>query len=463
MAKTDRILNLFPAIYATLDKTKLISCVVQQLGQTLEEIDTHLFRIQRAHRIRVAESIEDILRLAAVLNLSAFYFEDIITDRNFLYENKLNIMRQRLQRIASLHLLGLGTPWAIMECAAIFLNGRIAAENSGDSLIRHLDSEWFSHVANLQPLTGPADTRQRLYLYENPLRRVKIEPAWRWSMDSWPLDNKNITDSRIKLMIRGVQDRTILPALFCPATGEGIMFYGIIPDGKMLVFDETGARLDNYSVDNWLIYFKGGFADFSLLDNANFSEGSATPDSLFDGDLSGILYNPIGHKKPALTAPVGQSEWSFKIAEGIYDASLCDYAAFVPNHEPIGIFNQDYSFDNCVFDGPASAVLGMAWEEHIPCSFKLALPKEALSADRIASPGDDTSSKNAAARIASLLPRFKAAGIKAYVDYSKDAWYLGEGLIRNGQTSSGAGIGNNSTILSDLNSDKIVLFEEYAK
>lgn len=147
MAKSDRILSFFPAIYGATETGKLLREVASILSQPLEEADTHLFRIQRSHRLKVAENADDIIRLAGVLNLTAFHFEDIVDHKSLDYSQKLSLMRDRVQRVARVHLKGLGTPWAVMESAAIFLNASIVPERPGDPEIKHLDDERFSHKA----------------------------------------------------------------------------------------------------------------------------------------------------------------------------------------------------------------------------------------------------------------------------------------------------------------------------
>src|SRR5215207_3780376 len=140
MAKSDRILGFFPWFYRAAERTKLLAEVVGRLAGPLEAADTHLFRIQRAHRLSVAEHADDIVRLAAALNLTAFHFEDILADASLAYEKKLELMRARVRRIARIHREGLGTPWAVMEAAAIFLNAEMVPARPGDPPVGHLDA-----------------------------------------------------------------------------------------------------------------------------------------------------------------------------------------------------------------------------------------------------------------------------------------------------------------------------------
>ena len=107
-------------------------------------------RIQRAHRINVAEQTEDIVNLAGTLHLSPLDFEDLLQDESIPYTVKLDFLRKRVKRIAQLHLKGLGTPWAILEAAAVYLNATIVPEQPGDPLIKHQDDAGYSHKAVLQ-------------------------------------------------------------------------------------------------------------------------------------------------------------------------------------------------------------------------------------------------------------------------------------------------------------------------
>src|SRR5688500_3144908 len=119
MSRAERVLGVLPAFYRASEPGKLIGEVVQAIAGPIEEADTHLFRIQRAHRLLVAEQPEDVIRLSGALNLTAFYFEDLLADPKLDDQTRLDTMRERMQRIARLHLEGLGTPRAILEAGAI--------------------------------------------------------------------------------------------------------------------------------------------------------------------------------------------------------------------------------------------------------------------------------------------------------------------------------------------------------
>ncbi|MCI0490299.1 MAG: hypothetical protein L0229_27215 [Blastocatellia bacterium] len=459
MAKADRITSFFPAAYRAEERTRLLYEVVRLLAWPIEEADTHLFRIQRAHRLKVAEHADDIMRLAAALNLTPFHFEDILKDESLDYDRKLDLCRRRVRRIAAVHLRGLGTPRAVMEAAAIFLNAVIVPERAGDPLVKHIDAGMFSHRATIEFSHLPEKPRDQIYLHENPLRRRKVEPAERWQMNSWVVENRNVEPSEIKVVIEGVGERTIRPTVFCPDTEEGLFFNGIVPDGKTLVIDRAnGAVLDGLPVDEWLTYFKGGSFDFAATDSSAFVSEEGRSDTPFDGNLETAVSRPFRKRLPVPVAPVGKTEWHFKGAEGVYDGSDYDYSLYATSPEPVGVYDGDFNFDMSVFDYPAGARVGMAWDERIPCSFKLLLPATLpRTGDETAAPaGSAAPPTNHLSRVGNILPRFKAAGIRAFVDVAKDAWILGQSRIRSSGAAEGEGIEFHATRLQNQNADILV-------
>ena len=446
MAKAERILEFFPSYCGATDSTKLLHEVTRMLAAPLEEADTHLLRIQRAHRLKVAENADDIVRLAGALNLTAFHFEDIISDKDLDYEQKLSLMRDRVQRIARLHLVGLGTPGAMLETAAIFLSAKIVPEKSGSPLIVHFEQDGFSHRATIEFSHLPDKPREQILLYENPIRRKKVEPAERYQLNSWIVENVSPAPAPVRLLIEGISDHTVMPSVFCPVTGEGIIFNGFIPNGKQLVIDQfNGATLDNHPVDDWVIYFKGGIYNFAAANNADFilpDTAERQPlDATNEEDLIAAAFRQAA-KTPV--APKGRSEWRFKVTEGVCDGTLYDFSAYTTPDEPVGVYDHDFNFDACVFDYDGGAIVGLAWDERIPCSFKLVLP---ANVPRAKASTDQSSPPNYASRIGSILPRFKTAGIRAFVDNARPAWILGQSSIRDESATKGEGISVHPTVL----------------
>jgi hypothetical protein len=440
MAKYNRILALFPSIYDSRDSSKLLRFVVQALAAPLEEADSMLFRIQRAHRINVADQAGDILRLAAALNLTPFHFEDILQDDSLTSDQKLDALRTRVKRIARLHLQGLGTPWAVLESAAIFLNATIVPDKVAGPLIQHEDSQMYSHRATVQFDAVKDKPRESIYLYEGLMRRQKVDSAPYYPLSSWAITNNSVEPAPIRIVIQGIGERTILPTVFCADIQQGVVFNGVVPDSKTLVIDSAeGATLDGNPVDDWLTTFQGGIADYASYGGANYSVGHESTAPPFDGDLAGLSAPPYQARRTLPTTRTGSSTWYFNVACGVYDSSSWDFAVCDVPRLPVATCNGDFKYDDCVYDFEPSGAVGMAWDERVNCSFKLSLPHKI--------PAAGSQKVNFVGRIGTVLPRFKAAGVKAYVDQAGDAWVLGQSIVRDAAASSGEGIEFHSTIV----------------
>jgi hypothetical protein len=294
-----------------------------------------------------------------------------------------------------------------------------------------------------------------LYLHEAPLRRQKIDPVERWPLDPWQVANRTPEPSPVRIVIRGIGDRTVRPSVFCPAVQAGFVFNGIVPDGRTLVVDASdGAALDDEPVDEWLIEFNGAIADFSR-EGQSWAIDERPTTAPFDGESGRTSDAPAVGTPPA---PPGVSEWRFTVAEGVYDGADFDYCVVRGPSDPIAIWDGDFSFDHSVFDYPASGIVGMAWDERVTCAFKLLLPafipapkpevKEANQAKdatdaKDAQEGGSTApprQPDAVARVAGVMPRFKAAGVQALVDAARDGWVLGSSVLRATDAAAGEGI-----------------------
>jgi hypothetical protein len=477
MSKADRILGCFPHYYRAGEPGKLLGKVVRDLAQPIDEADTHLFRIQRAHRIDVGEHPLDVVRLAALLGLTTFHFDDVLREargtreeRRDAAEQRLAMMRDRVKRIARLHLDGLGTPRGVLEAAAIFLNGQLVPDRPGDPLVQQIDPQGFSHRATIAFHRLPDRPREQIILHENPIVREKVEPAERWSMNSWVVENRNVDAATAIFAIEGIGERTVLPAIFCPATQEGLLFYGVVPEGKTLLIESTsGARIDALPVDEWLITSKGGFVERSQLDNVGYARDDGRPDTPFNGNLEELVWPPFRQKRAVPRVPIGRTDWYFKVADGIYDGSLYDFSVFDIPVEPVGAFDHEPGFDSCVYDYPANAVVGMAWDGRAPCAFKLLIPTDIPGETGRTGPQGttttDESDGNAGARtnrlswLGSILDHFKAAGVRAYIDTARDTWILGSSVVRVPDASAGEGVDYHATLVRVPLADQYIVSE----
>jgi hypothetical protein len=451
MAKYSRILSLFPSMYGARDKSKLLRYLAQTLAAPLEAADTLLFRIQRAHRLNVAEQTDDVVKLAATLDLTPRDFEDLLQDASLSYDKKLDFLRARVKRIAQLHLNGLGTPWAIFEATAIYLNATVVPEEPGAPLIRHEDAAGYTHKAMLQFGAVEGKPRENAYLHEGLLQRHKVDAVARYPLNFWSVENDSTEAAPVRIIIQGIGERTVMPSVFCQDTHEGIVFNGNVPDSKTLVIDAAeGATLDGNPVDDWVTYFRGGISDFSSYGGTNYSTGQESTALPFSGDMAMFEAPPYQARRSTPMVRLGTSSWYFNVANGVYDGSCWDFSVCDVPRLPIGACDGDFDYDRCVYDFEPSAAAGMAWDERVTCAFKLLLPTRipataAPPAADGAAPG--VQPPNYVGRISTILPRYKAGGVRAYVDHAPDSWILGESVLRDNQASSGEGIEFHSVIV----------------
>jgi hypothetical protein len=173
----------------------------------------------------------------------------------------------------------------------------------------------------------------------------------------------------------------------------------------------------------------------------------------FDGDLDGLGFVPARATSAAPDVRIGRSTWTFGVAEGVYGGSEADYAVYATEHLPVGAYDADATFDACVYDLLPSGIAGMAWDERIPSAFKLTLPPAAELEDRAR---EDADQPNWLGRVSSVMPRFKGAGVRAYVDTAVDAWVMGRSVLRQATATHGEGIDVHATRLRSSLADGFV-------
>ena len=54
-------------------------------------------------------------------------------------------------------------------------------------------------------------------------------------MDAWTVTNKSPENAAIRIVIKGVSDRTVRPTVFCPFSEDSIFYDGLVPDSETLV------------------------------------------------------------------------------------------------------------------------------------------------------------------------------------------------------------------------------------
>jgi len=79
----------------------------------------------------------------------------------------------------------------------------------------------------------------------------------------------------------------------------------------------------------------------------------------------------------------------------------------------------------------------------VPFAFKLLLPARIP----VLPPAAGAQPVNYVGRIGTIIPQFKAAGVRAYVDQAKDTWILGESALRDRAATQGEGVEFHSAIV----------------
>jgi hypothetical protein len=246
----------------------------------------------------------------------------------------------------------------------------------------------------------------------------------------------------------------VLPSVICPDTQEGVIFNGVVPDQKTLVIDAAeGATLDGKPVDEWVTYFHGGIADYSFFSGADFVIGEESTEQPFEGEVESLEAPPYQARRSVPTIRIGSTTWLFNVARGVYDGSAWDFAVCDTPVLPVGVCDGDLSYDQCVYSFDPSGAAGMAWDDRVTCAFKLLLPAKMPVA---APPKGGDKPPNYVGRIGTILPRFKAAGVRAYVDLAPDSWVLSESVLRDSTASSGEGVEFHSVIVRNQTMELLV-------
>ena len=100
-------------------------------------------------------------------------------------------------------------------------------------------------------------------------------------------------------------------------------------------------------------------------------------------------------------------------------------------------------WDESVFAGgppPNAAKVGFDWEEREPFAVRILIPERFAALDDPASPPMTGVVRGA-------IERYRAAGIRLTVEYASDLWTLGEGILRDVDSTEPEGIVVDGTTL----------------
>lgn len=445
-SRQTKILSRFPSFMRSEEREKSIGDIAGVLGYDLDEAERLMTRIQRTHRLMLAEEERDVFQLAALVGLQradllilrklyenglfALYLSDADPQarEEQAYASYLSELKESVQRIVRIMLQGCGTIWALLEGASVL----VKADTVG--AVEHLDAGeargGFIHRVRMRYTTIENEKwvckKSFIYLVENPLVDRTTEDKERQQREEFNTKRMGFFNEEVAVQITGVADRTVWPMVINQDTHEGVGFRGSVSDGQRLVFAADGkAYLDGSEVTDRCYYFRG-----ALFKHTSF--GSTALKDLFcvakpAGSLDRNYPRPNITPLAELTVPIirlGESTWRFSVAEGAFDASGFDEAVFTT-----------------VDASPPMGKVQLLWREHEPFSVAVLIPADLKSLEATMLDGQDLREL-----VRAGLERFRAGGIKLTVDYFNEEWVMGESILKSLDDTSGSGVNFDPTI-----------------
>jgi hypothetical protein len=371
------------------------------------------------------------------------------------YEVECGLVRRRIATSIAIHRAGNGTIDALLRGAANALDlDVLRVRHTGDGFWHLADCADRLQLRRPEPPGGertvavppPIDT---IALEENPRASRDIEPFAVQHARLLTIARPGFATVPVTIRVRGVAKRTMHPMVVNRDTGVGVAYRGEVPDGGELVLDRAGgARLAGADVASFTWAFRGAvFAnggedhrlDFCFTDGAGATpRGQAA--AFVIGDPFADALSPAASWPHAAGAPpvhllaVGPTRWAFFVREA--HAGTTDAAGTAP------VAATPYPFAG-VFDGsvlagsprPDAAKIGFGWEEREPFAARLFVPERFAVLDGDTDPDPDLTEL---VRVA--VERFRAAGIRLTVHYTSQLWTLGQGVLRDPDSSEPEGL-----------------------
>lgn len=449
-SRQTKILSRFPSFMRSEGREKSLGDIAGVLGYDLDEAERLMTRIQRAHRLMLAEEERDIFQLAALVGLQradllilrklhenglfALYLSDADEQarEERAYAAYLRELKESVQRIVRIVLQGCGTIWALLEGASVL----VKADTVG--AVEHLDAGeargGFIHRVRMH-YTVIENERwvcktSFIYLVENPLMDRSTEDKERQQRENFNTTRMGFFNESVAVQVTGVADRTVWPMVINQDTHEGVGFRGSLTDGQRLVFAADGkAYLDGSEVTNRCDYFRGALFKHTSFKRAD--ESAALKDLFCIAHPAGSLDRNYPRPNIAplaqLTVPIirlGESTWRFSVAEGAFDASGFDHAVFAT-----------------VDPSPPMGKVQLLWREHEPFAVTVLIPADLKSLATTMLDGQDLREL-----VRAGLERFRAGGIKLTVDYYNEEWIMGASILKSLDDTSGSGVNFDATI-----------------
>lgn len=360
--------------------------------------------------------------------------------------------RDVVRSVVAVHRTGNGTPAGILAATAAYLG-------LGVESVVHTEDRWW-HLATCRDRLAPRPlgevdepTRDLVALEENPPRPEDVGPVDRRHGERFAIVRGGLEAVPVDVIVVGLDDRTIGPMVVNLDTGSGVVFEDVVPDGSELRFFADGrVRLDGTAVGRRSYSFRGSvFAD---------EAGPVATDFVFAADddpatepprpVDAVLPHHTAHW--AITEPVDDAFdrlGAFPHADGLVEPvwlarGRTRWGVFVGaatfgrrfRNGRVQLSEPRYEagiFDRSVFEpdpaGPPSLGLGFEWQEREPFAARVWVPHRFATLDE--PPLADEGTAAVRDRLRSLLDRHRAAGVHVRVEYADPRWVLGEGVLRD--------------------------------
>jgi hypothetical protein len=350
MNSLKRLLGALPPPYAVADDAllvRLLDVFALEMDALSEDVD----RVRQTHWIDTVYRLEELDKLAALLNVRRFSWETLPT------------LRARLKALVQARLSGalgvreirhfvydyLTRVEEVLAC--VFLPG---LSRPGTT---RLDADQAYGVPEERPRYRP------LELVENPekLRRSNTLLARGGRVPylfRWEESNRGLAPTRATFRVVGYSEgRTAVPILVNRTTGDLIGYRGTVPLGRALSIEAGGAD---------------GAAKALL-------EGEDVSEKLFsmEGFRLGTPFEPsdldASPRLPRLAR--GENAWIY-LSVGLFDvAGLSRFFYAIAGEElREGVFDATF-FNQALFPSGAVAKLEMSWLETEPASFEVRVPR----------------------------------------------------------------------------------------
>ena len=387
MTALDRLQALLPPPLSDARDSvlgQLLEAVALQIDAFNEDLD----RMRRTHWVNFAYRLEDLYKLAALLGIDRFVWED------------LHLFRSRLLAMVAARLRGAVGPEELKQFVLDYLRG---VEGTIDDtvlvpgLARTPDAEAYGPIER-RPLYRP------LQFVEWPARRrhsnaLRARSGRLPYLHRWTEFNGGLEESMPRFVLSGFpDDSTAVPMLVNLSSGEFIGYAGVLRFGQRLVIEAA----DDARTGRALL--AGEDVSDRLFSIAGFTPGVAF--ELADLDAPARL--------PRMRR--GENRWIFLLI-GRYDLPSLNRSFFAMADE--GLFEgrfDETNFNQAVFPSGTNARLAMSWIEAEPASFEIRIPRHfVIESPAMTGPSGEPPHALVARALAIMIARLRAAGVRAGV------------------------------------------------